>query len=93
MYWSFRGLVAQQTTNGCNLDKGNLLPIWTVSRIAYDEHTCLLETTWGGRNTWILQEGNSERWLQDGNAVRLNGHAGNRGVRFGECLGVIAPAT
>jgi fumarylacetoacetase len=91
MYWTFRDLVAQKTINGCNLNTGDVLATGTVSGVGDHEHGCLMERNKGGKVDIALADGLVRTYLLDGDAIRLTASCG-RGVGFGECTGVIAPA-
>lgn len=91
LYWNFRQMLAHQTIGGCNLATGDLLASGTVSGAREDARGCLLEATWGGKKPIELMDGTTRTYLEDGDAVRLTGVAGE-GVGFGECIGLLKPA-
>jgi fumarylacetoacetase len=91
LYWNFRQMLAHQTVGGCSLETGDLLASGTVSGESEDARGCLLETTSGGKNPVILQDGTSRTYLENGDTVRLTGLAGP-GVGFGDCIGALKPA-
>ncbi|KAK3940755.1 putative x-pro dipeptidyl-peptidase protein [Diplogelasinospora grovesii] len=87
--WSFRQLIAQHTSNGCNLRTGDLLATGTISGPSEDQRGCLLEATKNGAEPVMV--GSQERkWLEDGDEVTLTAIAGD-GVGFGECTGIVCP--
>jgi fumarylacetoacetase len=55
MYWSFRDLLAHQTSNGCCINTGDLLGTGTISGSEDEAHGCLLELTKGGEATLLLR--------------------------------------
>ncbi len=96
MYWTIAQLIAHHASNGCNLTPGDLLASGTVSGAASDSRGCLLERTWRGTEPLTLPTGELRRFLQDGDEVVMRGwcdRAGARRIGFGECRGVVAPAT
>lgn len=91
MYWTFRDMIAHQTVNGCNVNTGDLLATGTVSGFGDDEHGCLLESTYGGKQSLKLTDNQELTWLQDGDEVTLTGYFGD-GVGLGDARGVVSPA-
>jgi fumarylacetoacetase len=95
MYWTFAQMVAHHTSNGCNLRAGDLLGSGTVSGPAREERGCLLELTWRGAEPLVLPNGETRKFLEDGDEVILRGSCerdGARRVGFGECAGVVVAA-
>jgi fumarylacetoacetase len=94
-YWAVAQLVAHHTVNGCNLDAGDLLGTGTISGPRPDQGGSLLELTRGGREPLQLADGDTRRFLEDGDTVILRAHAGRDGARrigFGDCAGTVLPA-
>lgn len=91
LYWSFRDLVAHQTSNGCNLNTGDMLATGTISGDTGDSHGCLLEMTKGGTVHFTVDGAFSRTFLRDGDTVRISAYAGS-GVGFGECVGQLVRA-
>jgi fumarylacetoacetase len=92
MYWTPAQLVAHHTSNGCNLRPGDLLASGTVSGEARDARGCLLELTWRGTEPLTLPNGETRRFLEDGDEVTLRAYARREGfalVGLGECRGVV----
>jgi fumarylacetoacetase len=93
MYWTLAQLITHHTSNGCNLQPGDLLASGTVSGPAKESRGCLLEMTWGGKEPITLPNGETRTFLQDGDEVILRGYCEREGavrIGFGECRGVIA---
>ena len=88
MYWSFRDLIVHQTSNGTNLNTGDILATGTISGPTSDSHGCLMELTKGGESSFQLDKGLSRVYLEDGDMVRISAFASD-GVGFGECIGKI----
>ena len=95
MYWTVAQLVAHHTSNGCNLQPGDLLASGTISGTSKDSRGCLLELTWRGTEPLHLPSGETRKFLEDGDEVILRGYCEREGlprIGFGECRGVILPA-
>ncbi len=90
LYWTPAQLVAHQTSNGCNLNPGDLLGSGTISSGEPGGSGCLLEITEGGRKPVSLASGEARRFLEDGDEVVLRARArreGFVGIGFGDCWG------
>lgn len=105
MYWTLAQMLAHHTSNGCNLQPGDLLASGTVSGPSRDSRGCLLELTWDGepghpvpatqRTPIQFPSGEQRTFLQDGDEVILRGWcetSGYRWIGLGECRGRILPA-
>lgn len=93
MYWTIGQMVAHHTSNGCNLQPGDLLASGTVSGNSKDARGCLLELTWRGTQPLQLPSGETRKFLEDGDEVIFRGYAEREGcarVGFGECRGIVA---
>lgn len=94
LYWSMAQQLAHHTVNGCNLQPGDLLASGTISGPTEDSRGCMLELTWRGANPLQLPNGETRKWLDDGDALTLSGWAQGESYRvgFGEVTGRILPA-
>jgi fumarylacetoacetase len=95
LYWTVAQMVAHHTSNGCNLQTGDVFGSGTLSGTEPGTAGCLLESTFGGRDAFTLPNGETRRYLQDGDEVtfRAHGHrAGFASIGFGECRGRVMPA-
>src|SRR5258707_3455804 len=95
MYWTLAQLVTHHTSNGCNLQPGDLIASGTVSGATPESRGCLLERTWRGTEPLRLPNGESRSFLEDSDAVILRAwceRAGAKRIGFGECRGLVAPA-
>src|SRR6185503_19457785 len=96
MFWTLSQLVAHHASNGCNLRPGDLLASGTVSGATNESRGCLLERTWRGTEPLELPTGERRAFLEDGDEVILRGWCEAEGrprIGFGECRGVIVPAS
>ncbi|QUW01270.1 fumarylacetoacetase [Chloracidobacterium sp. MS 40/45] len=92
LYWTPAQMIAHHTSNGCDLQPGDLLGSGTVSGPTKDARGCLLELTWRGSEPLALPSGETRRFLEDGDEVTLRGFCerdGFRRIGFGECCGRI----
>lgn len=92
MYWTVAQLVAHHASNGCNLRPGDLLASGTISGPSKDARGCLLELTWRGAEPITLPNGETRKFLEDGDEVILRAHCEREGlprIGFGECRGVV----
>jgi fumarylacetoacetase len=94
LYWSISQQLAHHTVNGCNLQPGDLLASGTISGPTEDSRGCMLELTWRGANPITLPNGETRKWLEDGDRLTITGWAQGDGYRigFGEVTGRVLPA-
>jgi len=95
-YWTMAQLVTHHTVNGCNLMPGDLFGSGTQSGSAKGQGGSMLELSSGGKEPLRLGNGETRSFLEDGDTVILRGHcerAGFRRIGFGDCAGMITPAT
>ena len=88
-------MVAHHTSNGCNLQTGDLLATGTVSGSATTARGCLLEITARSAQPLVLRNGETRKFLEDGDTVILRGYCQREGAKrigFGECRGTVLPA-
>ena len=92
MYWTVAQLIAHHTSNGCNLQPGDLLASGTISGPAEESRGCLLELTWRGTEPLQLPTGETRKFLEDGDTVILRAYCEREGyprIGFGECSGTV----
>ena len=89
MYWSAAQIVAHHSSNGCNLQPGDLIGTGTLS--TDDEGLgSLLEISRGGKQPIELPSGETRAFLEDGDEVTLRGWCEADGavcIGLGECVG------
>lgn len=91
LYWTLAQLVTHHASNGCNLRSGDLLATGTISGAEVGSEGCLLEKK-SGAEAVRLPNGETRRFLEDGDRVILRGYAGGNGrprIGFGECAGTV----
>lgn len=95
LYWTIGQMLTHHSSNGCNLQTGDLMATGTVSGREKSERGCLLEMTWRGTEPIELPTGEQRRFLEDGDEVIMKGFCEREGYRrigFGECRGIVLPA-
>ncbi len=95
LYWSFAQMIAHHTSNGCNLQPGDILASGTVSGPNPGSEGCLLELTKRGTVPLQLPTGELREFLADGDEIILRGTCQREGLpllTLGECRGTILPA-
>jgi fumarylacetoacetase len=95
LYWTVAQMVAHHTSNGCNLLAGDVLGSGTVSGTEPGSAGCLLEATRGGRDGLTLGNGETRRYLEDGDDIIFRAHCAQPGrvsIGFGECRGRVGAA-
>ncbi|MER3431319.1 MAG: fumarylacetoacetase [Blastocatellia bacterium] len=95
LYWTVGQMLTHHSSNGCNLQCGDLLATGTVSGRKRGELGCLLEITRRGSEPIRLPSGEERRFLENGDEVIIKGFCEREGFRrigFGDCRGRILPA-
>ena len=95
MYWSAAQIVAHHSSNGCNLQPGDLIGTGTLSTAEDTGLGSLLEISKGGQSPIQLPGGESRAFLEDGDELTLLARCEAEGavsIGFGSCSGRILPA-
>ncbi|MCR5886294.1 fumarylacetoacetase [Hymenobacter sp. J193] len=94
MYWSMAQQLAHHSSNGCNLEVGDLYASGTISGPTPDSLGSMLELAWRGTRPLPLADGSERKFLQDGDRVTMRGYCERNGLRigFGEVTGKVLPA-
>ncbi len=90
LYWTFAQMMAHHTSNGCNLEPGDLIGSGTISGPDPLECGSLLERSRAGREPVLLESGESRSFLEDGDEIILSGTCKREGfapIGFGACVG------
>ncbi len=93
LYWTIAQLLTHHASNGCNLRPGDLLASGTVSGAEKDSRGCLIELTHRGAEPLHLPNGETRKFLLDGDEVTFRAYCDRGGhprIGFGDCRGVIA---
>lgn len=95
MYWSASQIVAHHTSNGCNLEPGDLIGTGTLSSDKESGLGSLLEISRGGKQPIELETGETRSFLENGDEIVLRAWCEGDGaarIGLGECVGrVVAP--
>jgi fumarylacetoacetase len=90
MYWSAAQIVAHHSSNGCNLQAGDLIGTGTLSTDSAGGLGSLLEISQGGKEPVELVTGEARSFLEDGDEVTLRAWCEGKGaarIGLGECVG------
>jgi fumarylacetoacetase len=94
-YWTGAQMVAHHTSNGCNLQPGDLLGSGTLSGATPDAFGSLMELTQAGKSPLRLPNGETRTFLEDGDEAIQRGRCerdGAAAIGFGAAAGRITPA-
>ena len=94
-YWTVAQMVAHQSSNGCNLQPGDLLGSGTISGATPDMAGSMIELTQGGKHPLTLPSAETRTFIADGDEVIQRGRCEREGaaaIGFGEASGVVKPA-
>jgi fumarylacetoacetase len=95
IYWTVAQMLAHHTSNGCNLEVGDLMASGTVSGQERASWASLLELSARGREPIALPGGETRGFVEDGDEIIFRGHCEKPGyprIGFGECRAVVLPA-
>lgn len=96
LYWTFGQMVTYHASNGCNFLPGDLIGSGTTSGPTDESRACLNELSAFNTVDIPLTNGETRRYLEDGDEVILRARAERAGqvaIGFGECRGRVDPAT
>jgi fumarylacetoacetase len=94
-YWTFAQMIAHHTSNGCNLEIGDLIGSGTVSGPEPSSWASLLELTTGGSKPLSLPGGEQRTFIENGDEITFRGFCAKPGhtrIGFGECRAMVLPA-
>jgi fumarylacetoacetase len=92
LYWTPAQMIAHHTSNGCNLQTGDILATGTISSREEESAGCLLELTRNGARTFSLPTGEVRAFLEDGDEVIFRGSCeapGHPRIGLGECRATV----
>ncbi|MBP0493274.1 fumarylacetoacetase [Roseomonas indoligenes] len=95
MYWTVAQMVAHHSSNGCDLNPGDMLGSGTLSAPDAGGFGSLLETTKGGKEPVQLPSGETRKFVEDGDEIILRARAAREGfatIGFGDCRASVLPA-
>jgi fumarylacetoacetase len=94
-YWTPAQLITHHTSNGCNLQVGDLLGTGTLSGPEPGQGGSLLELSHGGKAPLSLPGGETRTFLEDGDTLTIKAWCEAPGavrIGLGSVSGTIAPA-
>ncbi len=94
-HWSVFQMLTHHASNGCNLRPGDLFGTGTISGPEPGEEGSLLEKTLNGTRPVELPEGETRRFIEDGDEIVMRACCARDGfvpIGFGECRGRVEPA-
>lgn len=83
LYWSMNQQLAHHTINGCNLRVGDLLASGTISGANAESRGSMLELTRRGTEPLQFSNGETRRFLEDGDTVTMRAWGEREGLRVG----------
>ncbi len=92
LYWTPAQLLTHHASNGCDLRPGDLLGTGTISGPTQGGQGSLLEITRQGTLPLVLPNGETRRFLEDGDEIIFRATAEREGavaIGFGPCSAVI----
>jgi fumarylacetoacetase len=92
LYWTVAQMLAHHSSGGCNLRPGDLFGTGTISGEADGTEGSLLELTNGGKRPVSLPTGETRRFLEAGDRLRISATAEREGfatIGFGDCVGEV----
>jgi len=94
MYWNMNQQLAHQSSNGCNIQVGDMYASGTISGSDKGSYGSMLELTWRGTQPITLSDGTERKFINDYDTVIMRGYGERNGIRigFGEVKGKVLPA-
>jgi fumarylacetoacetase len=95
LYWTVAQMITHQTSNGCNLEIGDIIGSGTISGETEGSFGSLLEITKRGQTPLQLPTSEQRAFLEDGDEVTFKGFCERPGfarIGFGTCVGTVSPA-
>lgn len=95
MYWTIHQIITHHASNGCNLMAGDLMGTGTISAPDISGFGSLMELSTGGKQPFLLPNGEQRSFVEDGDEVILRAFAAAPGfatIGFGECRARVLPA-
>ena len=83
MYWNMCQQLAHHTSNGCNLNVGDMMASGTISGKDEKSYGSMLELSWAGSKPVDLGSGNSRKFIEDNDTVIIKGYCKKEEVRVG----------
>jgi fumarylacetoacetase len=88
LYWTVSQMIAHHSSNGCNLEPGDLFGSGTISGSTPEGYGSLMELSADGARSTTLASGETRTFVEDGDEVIFRAHCRKSGcapIGFGEC--------
>jgi fumarylacetoacetase len=94
MYWNMAQQLAHQTSNGCNINVGDMYGSGTISGPTPDSFGSMLELAWKGTKPLPMPDGTTRAFIEDNDTIIMRGccERGSLRIGFGETVTKILPA-
>ena len=94
LYWNINQQLAHQSSNGCNIQVGDLYASGTISGPDRASYGSMLELTWRGTQPLQLSDNSTRQFINDYDTVILRAFSEHNGIRigFGEVRTKVLPA-
>ena len=83
MYWNMCQQVAHHTSNGCNMNIGDMMASGTISGKDPDSYGSMLELSWAGSKPVSLNNGDFRKFIEDNDTVIMRGYSQKESIRVG----------
>jgi fumarylacetoacetase len=93
-YWTIQQMIAHHTSNGCNLQPGDLIGTGTLSGPQPADLGSMIELTKGGKDPITLPSGERREFVGDGDTIFMTASCRREGfatIGFGECFSTVLP--
>ena len=83
MYWNMCQQVAHHTSNGCNMNIGDMMASGTISGKDPNSYGSMLELSWAGSKPVSLNNGDFRKFIEDNDTVIMRGYSQKESIRVG----------
>tara|TARA_B100000767_G_scaffold47064_1_gene41742 strand:- start:1740 stop:2975 length:1236 start_codon:yes stop_codon:yes gene_type:complete len=83
MYWNMCQQIAHHTSNGCNINVGDMMASGTISGKDTNSYGSMLELSWAGSKPLDLGNGITRKFIEDNDTVIMRGYCEKGDVRVG----------
>jgi fumarylacetoacetase len=83
MYWNMCQQVAHHTSNGCNMNIGDMMASGTISGKDPDSYGSMLELSWAGSKPVSLNNGDFRKFIEDNDTVIMRGYCQKESIKVG----------
>jgi fumarylacetoacetase len=83
MYWNMCQQVAHHTSNGCNMNIGDMMASGTISGKDPDSYGSMVELSWAGSKPVSLNNGDFRKFIEDNDTVIMRGYCQKESIKVG----------